>query len=437
MTLKKRWLLLAPAVLLLYLLFPTKEEIANRREPGTPPAMLPRGTGSPLPPPASPGETAAWVTLNEKGVAYFKKGEYAAALEAFANASALRPEEETLRRNLAEAHAQLGWEALRENRPAAAEPHFQTSIQMFEGGAAFYFGAAAALHGQQRETEALQRVAQGLSRDPNQPIGHKLQGEIYEAQHDPARAIEAWKRALALDPKDLSLAARLEKLAREESLFSRFQRAETRHFELLFEGREEKERARTILSLLEEAYREIGKAFSYYPAQTVVALLYTNQQFRDVTRSPAWTKALFDGKIHLPIGGPIENEALLKKIIYHEFTHALIHQLSHGKTPTWLNEGLALYFEEGAGDEKVDRSRPTPPLPLDRLHGSFLSYDEPTARRAYETSRSATAYLIDRYGFFRIKLFLEELGGGDPFSERFEQQFLISYPDFQRAWQRN
>lgn len=109
-----------------------------------------------------------------------------------------------------------------------------------------------------------------------------------------------------------------------------------------------------VIQLLEQAYQEIGRTFSYYPDRTILAVLYTDQQFRDVTQSPAWTKALFDGKIHLPIGGPIENEALLKKVVYHEYTHALVHQLSRGKTPTWLNEGLALYFEEGKSSTEID-----------------------------------------------------------------------------------
>lgn len=166
----------------------------------------------------------------------------------------------------------------------------------------------------------------------------------------------------------------------------------------------------------------------------MTAILYTDQQFRDITRSPAWTKALFDGKIHLPIGSPIENESLLKKVVHHEYTHALVHQLSRGKAPTRLNEGLALYFEEGG---RLDRERLPPPLlPLERLHGTFMAYDEPTARQAYAQSRSATAYLIDRCGLFRIKLLLEELADNTPFPNAFEQIFLIPYADFQLEWQK-
>ena len=249
------------------------------------------------------------------------------------------------------------------------------------------------------------------------------------------KTLEVWERALQLDPADRALSARLEKIKGESKLFSKFQTEGTGRFTLLFEGREQREDGRRVLHLLESAYQEIGQALSYYPEKNISAVLYADQQFRDITRSPAWTKGLFDGRIHLPIGGSIQNETLLKKLIYHEYTHALIHQLSQGKTPTWLNEGLALFFEDRT--EEVRSGRLIPPLiPLEALHGSFMGYDEQTAHRAYEESRSATGYLIDRYGLFRMKLFLEKLATNAPFPQLFDEIFMIRYADFQREWQK-
>jgi tetratricopeptide (TPR) repeat protein len=443
LSLKERWLLLGIGFLLLfYLITPSKKEIPPQEKGGSgdsAPLSIDIEVSRPSPPgsvspPSSAQEIPAWAAFNEKGVALFNEGRYREALNFFEQAFALRPEEMTLRKNAAQAHAQLGWEAIRQNAFADAEPHFAASIDRFDKEAAFYFGAAIAFHRRQKEREAFQMLESGIRLDPKQAVAYKLLGEIYEGRNEFKEAIEAWEKASRLDPRDAALAARLEKMKREDQLFSRFQQEGTLHFSLLFEGREEKDRARTVIHLLEEAYRDVGKSFSYYPERTILAVLYTDQQFRDVTRSPAWTKALFDGKIHLPVGGPIENEALLKKVVYHEFTHALVHQLSRGRTPTWLNEGLALYFEEGG---KLDRERLAPPLlPLDRLHGSFMMYDEPTARRAYAQSRSATAHLIDRYGFFRIKLLLKALADDTPFPGAFEQIFLIPYADFQTEWQK-
>lgn len=442
MSLKERWFLLGIGFLLLLYFTPSQEKIPPQGEGGpndSSPFSIDIEVSRSSPPgsiaPPSDSESAPWVAFNEKGVALFNKGRYQEALDLFIQASSLRPEEPTLRKNVAYAHAQLGWEAIRQSAFADAESHFNASIKQSDGEATFYFGSAIALRRQQKETEAFRMLEIGIQLDSEQAVAHKLLGEIYEARNDFEKAIGAWEKASRLDPRDAALAMRLEKMKREHQLFSQFQQAQTRHFSILFEGREEKDRARTVIHLLEEAYQEIGRTFSYYPDRTILAVLYTDQQFRDATQSPAWTKALFDGKIHLPIGGPIENEALLKKVVYHEFTHALVHQLSRGKTPTWLNEGLALYFEEGG---RLDRDhRLTPPLlPLDRLHGSFMTYDEPTARQAYAESRSATAHLINRYGFFRIKFLLEGLAEETPFPQAFERIFLLSYADFQREWQK-
>ncbi|TAK01004.1 MAG: tetratricopeptide repeat protein [Candidatus Manganitrophaceae bacterium] len=448
MFLKDRRLLFGIALLLLfyYFMIPSRKEIALQGRGGPDRSASPSADPSlhPLPPPPLPDpvlppsatdpQPPLWAALNEKGLSFFNEGRYPEALDLFTQALTLRPGEITLRKNVAQAHAQLGWEAIRQNAFGQAGPHFKAAIERFDGEAAFYFGEALAFHRQDKDADALQSLKTGLTLDPEQAIAHKLLGEIYERRNDFEKAIGAWEKASRLDPQDASLAMRLDKMKREHQLFSHFQQEETRHFSLLFEGRDEKDRARTVIHLLEEAYQEIGRTFSYYPERTILAVLYADQQFRDVTQSPAWTKALFDGKIHLPIGGPIENEALLKKVIYHEFTHALVHQLSRGKTPTWLNEGLALYFEEGG---KAERDRLAfPLLPLDGLHGSFMKYDEPTARQAYAESRSATAYLIDRYGFFRIKLLLEELANDTPFPKAFEQILLFSYADFQTEWQK-
>ena len=393
------------------------------------PKSLPAPVSTPAP---------SWAMLNEKGLDLFNQGLYPEALVSFTRAVELRPQETIFRRNAAQARAKMGWDAIRNGNFAEAEDHFNRAIELFDQEGSFYIGKGLAQRRLKKDQEALESLLAGLQLNPDDPSGYKILGEIYYDQNDFEKAAAAWEKAAQLDPRDALLSARLEKIKREGELFSQFRKGETPHFNLLFEGGESAELARRVLRLLEDAYWEIGQALSYYPEKTIFAILYTDQQFRDVTKSPAWTKALFDGKIHLPVGGPIQDESLLKKIIGHEFTHALVHQLSNGKTPTWLNEGLALYFEEKerSGRPGALPSPADPFIPLSELHGSFMSYDEPTARRAYAESGSAAAYLIDRGGFFRVKLLLEKLASGASFSAAFEDIYLISYGGFQEEWRK-
>jgi tetratricopeptide (TPR) repeat protein len=373
--------------------------------------------------------------LNEKGLSHFREGRYGEALLFFSRALEQRREDPVLQKNVAQAHARLGWEAVRQNHFVEARPHFEAAIQADDREPSYHLGNAVSLYRLQKEEEAVRSLQAVLALNPNEATAYKILGEIAYGQNAFEKAQAAWEKAIQLDPGDRAFSARLEKLKGESRLFSNFQSEGTGRFTLLFDGREERAQGRRVLQLLEEAYREIGQALSYYPEKTLFAVLYADQQFRDVTQSPAWTKGLFDGRIHLPIGGTVQDETLLKKLVYHEYTHALVHRLSQGKTPAWLNEGLALFFEEE--DHEGPSRRLAPPLiPLEALHGSFMGFDEPTARRAYEESRSAAAYLIERHGLFRMKLFLEKLATAASFSRAFEEIFMIRYADFQTEWQK-
>jgi len=384
----------------------------------------------------SSGNLPEWALINREALTAFKQSNYQEALTLFQRALKQNPDDEILKKNIAQTYAQLGWEAIRSKRYSEAILKFDEAIQGVPGEAAHHIGKALAMHRLERGFEALETLGAALQLNPIEAILYRIGGEIYYDRNEYDRAIHAWEKALKIEPGDHALSVSLEKLKREQRLFSGFQREGTSHFTLLFEGREDRSLTRPVLQSLEDAYQEIGQSMSYYPQRTVVTVLYTDQQFRDVTKSPAWTKALFDGKIHLPVGGELEDIKLLKKLIYHEYTHALVHQLSKGKTPTWLNEGLAVFFEGEAREGEARRTGRRDPdfqpmMSLERLHGSFMAFDERNVERAYAASEIATSYLIQQHGFFRIKQLLEKLSTGLPFPAAFDETFLISYRDFQ------
>lgn len=440
------YLLILFVVILLIFYFNAGENSLEIFKPGPTKSVTVLPENGLLPPPSSDGlpdvvdeaseDIPEWALINRKGLSEFNQSNYHEALTLFQRALKLRPQDAILGKNIAQTYAQLGWEAIRSSRYPEAILKFDQAIKGVPDESAHYIGKALAMHRLERGIEALETVETGLQLNPANAILYRIGGEIYYDQNEYEKAIHAWESSLQLNPGDRDLSASLEKLKREHRLFSGFQREGTSHFTLLFEGQEDRTWIRPVLQSLEDAYQEIGQTMSYYPQRTVFTVLYTDQQFRDVTKSPAWTKALFDGKIHLPVGGSPEDMKLLKKLIYHEYTHALIHQLSNGKVPTWLNEGLAMFFEEGGIQGEARRAGGRNGalqsiISLERLHGSFMSFDETTAEKAYAVSEVATAYLIQRHGFFRIKQLLEKLSSGLPFPVAFDETFLISYADFQ------
>ncbi len=74
-------------------------------------------------------------------------------------------------------------------------------------------------------------------------------------------------------------------------------------------------------------------------------MLYSGEQFHDITRSPQWAAAAFDGTIRVPMRGAGEKGEDLDRVLAHEFSHALIRSLATRGLPTWLNEGLASVLE--------------------------------------------------------------------------------------------
>jgi len=138
---------------------------------------------------------------------------------------------------------------------------------------------------------------------------------------------------------------------------------------------------------LDRAYWRIGQALSTYPLRPVPVVLYTTEQFHDITRSPAWAAGAYDGTIRVPLRGALENPHELDRVLAHEFTHALVHTLASRNVPTWLNEGLAAAFEADDLNWAEERVRAaSQKIPLSRLRTSFGSLSGGQAQLAYATS---------------------------------------------------
>src|SRR5688572_17904099 len=113
------------------------------------------------------------------------------------------------------------------------------------------------------------------------------------------------------------------------------------HFTVSFSGPEEADLAAKALESLDIAYWRIGQVLNTYPATPVPVVLYTTEQFRDITRAPEWAAGAYDGIIRVPMRGALAKTAELDRVMAHEFAHALLRTLAPTGVPTWLNEGLA------------------------------------------------------------------------------------------------
>ena len=160
-------------------------------------------------------------------------------------------------------------------------------------------------------------------------------------------AIETYEAALEYAPGDANLKSKLADWQRQSQLHDRFRQSSGTHFRVLFEGRSDEALARRIVEMLETAYRNVGGVLRTYPAQTITVVLYTQQQFQDITRAPAWSAGVYDGQIRLPVRGALERRDEIQRVLTHEFVHALVANLGGRTVPMWLHDGLATALEQG------------------------------------------------------------------------------------------
>jgi len=195
------------------------------------------------------------------------------------------------------------------------------------------------------------------------------------------------------------------------------------HFTVSFEGPKQSDLAERALESLDRAYWRVGDALNSYPADPVPVVLYTTEEFRDITRAPGWAAGAYDGTIRIPMRGALNQQAELDRVLAHEFAHALIRSLAPRNVPTWLNEGIAAALERESLAWALDRVQAAGgPAPLAALTRSFGSLNGLQAELAYATSALAARTLLDVNGGVAMSNLLRDLGHGEPLASAFEHR---------------
>ena len=329
------------------------------------------------------------------------------------------------------------WEAIRAGQITEASRLFHDAIADNARDATLFLGAGLAAHLQGQEMEARTALQEAVRLNPKLTAAALLLGDITYRMGDLETAVRTYEAALEVEPNNAQIQGRLESWRKEAALHSRFQQSLSPHFTVLFEGPAEQRLASAALDALEAAYWRIGTTLLAYPSGILTVVLYTDEQFRDITRSPTWAGGVFDGKIRVPMRGALKDPRQLEKVLAHEFTHALVKSVAPRGVPTWLDEGLAVVFEMGDVKWAERLARQAPFLvPLPRLHDGFLSLPADQVPLAYAESALAVQMLIERGGIPSLTALLQDLAEGQEFTQAFERRVFLSYPEFLTLWAR-
>ena len=328
-----------------------------------------------------------------------------------------------------------GWDAIAAGQGAAAAKAFREALAADPKNARLHLGAGMAATLERRDEDARDSFERALALDPKLIRARALLGQVQYRLGALQDAIRTYEH-LILDVPDVpgidDAQATLQRWRREADLHDRMQRAIGSHFTVSFEGPAEAELAAEALESLDRAYWRIGPLLGVYPSEPIPVVLYTAEQFRDITRSPSWAAAAYDGTIRVPMRGALDKSAELDRVLAHEFTHALVRTLAARNVPTWLNEGLATALESADLEwAHKDVRAAGGAAPLGALRSGFGRFSGEQAQLAYATSALAVRRMLDEAGGVAVANLLRDLGDGADFDSAFLHRMQKSFADFQ------
>lgn len=287
---------------------------------------------------------------------------------------------------------------------------------------------------------AREALEDSLRYDPKNPLAHELLGDIayYEQKLD--EALGHYQAALRLKTGQ-ALKEKMERVQKEKKLESGFATYGEEHFLIKYKGEDRGIEGFELRELLRNSYRAVGQDLGYFFKHKVVVLLYDEAEFRALEGIPHWSSGVYDGKIRVPAYQKGFTLKEIEKIMRHEVTHAFVVEISRGRCPAWLNEGLAEYEE--AKVEKPDlkvfraavRTGTLFPLLAVLTQEELLKMKEPLeVQLFYEESHQLVNYLVERYGMFRVKQMLEGFAQGKDSFQGIQEVLKISPLELEKRW---
>lgn len=385
---------------------------------------------------------------NKSGIKHLESGEYKEAVADFEHAYDREPDNTVIRNNLAAAYMRLaGYYAGKENLSGAvsfAEKAVALSPEnkIFSNNlSVFYYNRAYQYMKEMKAEQAVAGLKRSLRYNGESWQAYVLLGKICYEQGKTDEAAVYWEKALALNNGLHDIEEKLNALKAENAVTSKFRKKRFDNFEIRYEGYEEAGLAGEVLDILREASSKLGYDFRYYPKAKVPVIVYTKEQFSRITSEPGWIGGLFDGIIRLPAVDIRGRKNELRRIVYHEYTHALLYQKMGDSLPVWLNEGLAQFKEPKSRVTRDDisflkkyaRERGIVGIKdLDRVFSG--RQEEERLRLAYLEAKLLVKYFDERYGFYRIRALLDELSLGKDVDSSLRKIFYLNLDDMEKSW---
>lgn len=350
------------------------------------------------------------IAYNNFAIELSRRGEWKEAAGYLEKAVSIAPQDRQLKRNLAELYLQHALQMSGERQGSSYQQHNQ----------------------------ARRLAERALLHDDTLAAAHVLLGDIAYRNQDLRRAKLSWTRAQRLDPGLDVVNERLVNLETEYSVEKHFGRGGNAYFDLRYQDGINSAAAALFEQTLVEARKKVGNDFKYWPRHKIVVLIYSPEAFEKIRPGPDWVAGIYDGKIRVPLPSSRAAAGSIEPTLYHEYTHALIHDLTRNNCPVWLNEGIAEYEESKVRPPSLSLLRTAARIdrlvPFEKLEAAFRSEDPRVAGLAYEQSFSVVTYLVNRHGVYRVRRVLDLLAEGSSIDEAFRKELRMSSAQFESRW---
>jgi len=367
-----------------------------------------------------------------------QRGDYDQALAELKKNQELFPYNKALRADLAALYALIAQREIKQNRFREACSYLEEARALEPDDASYLLMRGATLY-LAKEYDAARAE---LEQAPDNVTALTYLGKISYDTGDLDGALARWRSALALEPENPQVKELAEKATRELAVESHMDKGYSSMFDLTYDAELPQGLAAEVMDALESAYSTVGADLETFPRTRIPVILYTRSDYRSVTEGPDWSGGLYDGKIRLPVGGTAHLTPQLRAVLFHEYTHVLVHEVARGRVPTWFNEGLA---------EVEGRREFSPPLGAlararradallgkEALSGSFTTLPTEKVLLAYQQSYSLVQFMVYRYGWYSVRQILQVLGEREPMETAVSKalsDWSLDLPGVLREWQ--
>lgn len=391
-----------------------------------------------------------------KAINSSEKGDSAAALATYEEALKMAPEDQVLLKNYISALNNLGVEESNNRSFVKAQQYFEkATTALFELDDAkvrdsirHNYSELLTLWGTElmkrnQVTEARRALEQAITLNDANGVAYESLGDLAYEGNDYPSAAKHYLAALPINENNKNyLENRLQMIQDESELEGNFLQVNDgdNRFLLQYVKYNGGTTITQVLEMLNEAYDTIGDDLGVYPARRVNVKIYTQEDFARVAKLPEWAIGIFDGKMRLRVSEVQSAPALVRDLIFHEYTHAVLAMNIKQEVPAWFHEGIAQLmepqFRENARElEQVRVALTRHQISFEQLEESFREISsKDTAENAYLLSKYFLTHLNRKYGHEKLQEWVTLLTKDVKFASAFKQTYQVDLGEAQKAW---